>query len=289
MGGLTAISLLTFHGCTTTETGRRQLNLVSQEQEMQLGLTAFEQMKKETPISKNAKYNDMVQRVGRRIAEQAKERMPNAQWEFVVFDSPEANAFCLPGGKIGVYSGLMPIAQNEAGLAVVVGHEVAHASQRHGAERMSEALALQGVGQALGAFTPQQYSQAAMIAFGLGAKVGRELPHGRSQESEADHVGLLYMARAGYDPEEAVRFWQRFSEAKGSAGGGTPEFLRTHPLDSTRIANLQKWMPEAKAQFRGAKTSGAAPEAPAGKGAPTTSSGRTSGRSSGAGSTVIGR
>lgn len=232
---------------------------------MQLGLTAFDQMKKETPISKDRDANALVSRVGARIAAQAADRLPNAQWEFVVFDSPEANAFCLPGGKVGVYSGLLPIAKTEAGLATVIGHEVAHASNHHGAERMSEAMALQGVGQALGAATPEKYSQAAMIAFGLGAKLGRELPHSRKQESEADEVGLTYMAKAGYDPEEAVQFWQRFAAShQGQAGG--PEFLRTHPLDEKRIANLQALMPQAKALFRAAKAGGAAPEAPSGKG-----------------------
>ncbi len=265
LGGLTAIPFFSFIGCSTTETGRRQLNLVSQEQEMQLGLTAFDEMKKETPISKDREANALVSRVGARIAAQAADRLPNAQWEFVVFDSPEANAFCLPGGKVGVYTGLLPIAKTEAGLATVIGHEVAHASNHHGAERMSEAMALQGVGQALGAATPEKYSQAAVIAFGLGAKVGRELPHSRKQESEADAVGLTYMAKAGYDPEEAVRFWERFSASHQSAGG-PPAFLRTHPVDEKRIADLKALMPQAQALFRAAKGAGAAPEAPRGKG-----------------------
>jgi predicted Zn-dependent protease len=265
LSGLTAIPFFTFMGCTTTETGRRQLNLVSQEQEMQLGLTAFEQMKKETPISKDREANALVSRVGARIAAQAADRLPNAQWEFVVFDSPEANAFCLPGGKVGVYTGLLPIAKTEAGLATVIGHEVAHASNRHGAERMSEAMALQGVGQALGAVTPEKYSQAAMIAFGLGATVGRELPHSRKQESEADEIGLMYMAKAGYDPEEAVRFWERFA-ASHKGQSGPPAFLRTHPVDETRIADLQALMPQARQHYRAAKGAGATPEAPTGKG-----------------------
>jgi metalloendopeptidase OMA1, mitochondrial len=251
LGGFTAFSLFVFQGCSTTETGRRQLNLVSPEQEMELGLNAFSQIKKETPISRDREANALVSRVGARIAQQAADRLPNAQWEFVVFDSPEANAFALPGGKVGVYEGLLPIAKTEAGLATVIGHEVAHAANRHGAERMSEALALQGVGQVLGAATPEKYSQAAMIAFGLGAQVGRVLPHSRAQESEADRIGLMYMARAGYDPEEAIRFWERFSQAKGGADG-TPGFLRTHPVDAQRIADLRKWLPEAKAAYRGA-------------------------------------
>ena len=144
-GGFTAGLILTLVGCSTTETGRRQLNFVSSDQETQLGLTAFEQMKKETPISTDARAKSMVERVGAKIAEQAKSRMPDAKWEFVVFESKEANAFCLPGGKIGVYTGLLPITLNEAGLAAVIGHEVAHASQHHSAERMSIATASQGV------------------------------------------------------------------------------------------------------------------------------------------------
>lgn len=222
---------------------------------MQLGLTAFDQMKKETPISKDAKANETVRRVGMRIAEQAKERLPNAQWEFVVFESPEANAFCLPGGKVGVYTGILSITQTDDGLAVVLGHEVAHASQHHGAERMSDSLAVQKASQVIGSAVSTKYEQlnpqvVAGVLGGVG-KVAVELPFSRTQESEADHVGLLYMARAGYDPEEAVRFWQRFAAShKGQSGGF--EFLRTHPLDETRIADLKKWMPEAKAARGGA-------------------------------------
>lgn len=282
LGGFTAISLL-ITGCTTTDTGRRQLKLVSNEQEMQLGLTAFEEMKKETPISRNARDNDLVRRVGERIARQAQSRLPNAQWEFVVFDSPEMNAFCLPGGKVGVYSGILAVTQTEAGLATVIGHEVAHASQNHGAERMSEALVLQGVGSALGAVTPDKYQNATLMAYGLGAKVGRELPHGRKQESEADHVGLLYMARAGYDPREALKFWERFAAVTESKGGSTPWFLRTHPVTKDRIANLQQLMPGAVAEYEKSKRAGGAPESPLGVGAPTRGSGRNQG------STVIGR
>jgi predicted Zn-dependent protease len=265
-GGLTAISLLTFNGCTTTETGRRQLNFVSKEQEMQLGLTAFEQMKKEVPISTDAKAKSLVERVGSRIAEQAKARLPDAKWEFVVFESKEANAFCLPGGKVGVYTGLLPIAQTEAGLATVIGHEVAHAAEHHGAERMSTATALQGVTQVAGAAVSEKYSQLTMVALGGLGKVGVELPFSRKQESEADHVGLLYMARAGYDPEEAVHFWERFAASHEGQSQGLA-FLRTHPVDADRIAALKALMPEAKAEFRKAKGGGAAAEAPSGKGA----------------------
>ena len=258
LGGLTAFSLLTFTGCTTTDTGRHQLNFVSKDQETQLGLTAFDQMKKEVPISTDAKAKSLVERVGARIAEQARERLPGAKWEFVVFESKEANAFCLPGGKVGVYRGLLPITENEAGLATVIGHEVAHAAEHHGAERMSIATGVQGVTQAAGAVVNEKYSQATVVALGGLGKLGVELPFSRTQESEADHVGLLYMARAGYDPEEAVRFWQRFAASHGNQSQGI-SLLRTHPVDAKRIEDLKALLPEAKAEYQKAKGRNAAP------------------------------
>jgi predicted Zn-dependent protease len=240
-------------GCATvTETGRKQLLLIPPSQEMSLGLSSFGQLKKEVPISKDPRANDLLQRVGRRISAVAD--LPGAQWEFVVFESKEANAFCLPGGKVGVYTGILPITKDEAGLATVIGHEVAHAAAHHGAERMSEALLIQGGGSLLGAAVSSadpKVQALSMAAYGLGSQLGRELPHTRAQESEADHIGLRYMARAGYNPEEAVAFWQRFSAYNQQAGGGgTVWFLRTHPDDGTRIEQLKKWMPEAKALYR---------------------------------------
>jgi len=247
------LSLLLLSGCLTVpETGRRQVMLISTSQEMQLGLSAFQQMKKETPVSRDPAVNAMVQRVGRRIAAVAE--LPGAQWEFVVFDSKQANAFCLPGGKVGIYTGILPITKDEAGLATVIGHEIAHAVARHGAERVSEGILLQTGGGLLGASLSSADPRTqvlVMTAYGIGAKVGRELPHSRGQESEADHIGLIYMARAGYDPEAAVGFWQRFADhSRSQGGGGTPAFLRTHPLDTVRIQQIQQWLPEAKANFR---------------------------------------
>lgn len=236
-------------GCATVgETGRRQFMLVSQEQEVQLGISSFDQMKAQVPINRDPAINAMVQRVGKRVASVV--NMPNAQWEFVVFESREANAFCLPGGKIGVYTGILPITQNEAGLATVIGHEVSHATARHGAERMSEAMGVQIVGQFVSgqlSTKDPQVQQGAMLAYGLVSKVGVELPHSRKQELEADFIGLKYMARAGFDPEEAVRFWERFSAFNQKAGGdSTPAFLRTHPLDAKRIQQLKDCLPLAK-------------------------------------------
>lgn len=251
----TSVSLLllaavALTGCTTVpETGRRQFNFMSPADEMQMGYSEFDKMKKEVPISKDPAANAMLQRVGKRVAAVAP--LPDAQWEFVVFDSKEANAFCLPGGKVGIYTGILPITKDEAGLATVIGHEVAHAVARHGGERITTAMGLQLLGVAVDVGTANsKYHSYATAGYGLGSQLGAALPHSRLQESEADHLGLLYMARAGYNPEAAVGFWQRFAEFNQKHGGDTPWFLRTHPLDETRVKQLQGWMPEAKAQFR---------------------------------------
>lgn len=246
---MAVLFILILIGCVTNpETGRRQLMLVPESEMTQLGLQSFNQMKQEVPISKDASANEMVQRVGKRIASVV--NMPNAQWEFVVFESKEANAFCLPGGKIGVYTGILPITKDDAGLATVLGHEVAHATLQHGREQMSEAMVMQGIGQAgsasLSSSDPKVQS-AVMTAYGLGTQLGRTLPHSRSQEAEADHRGLIYMARAGYEPEAAVQFWERFADYGAKAGGSPPKFLSTHPPSAERVQNLKNWIPEAKA------------------------------------------
>jgi len=250
IGWILLLAPLLFSGCTTVpETGRKQLNVMSPSEEMQLGLTSFDQMKKEVPISKDAAANALVQKVGKRIAAVA--QLPGAQWEFVVFESKEANAFCLPGGKVGVYTGILPITKDEAGLATVIGHEVAHAVARHGGERMTEAMGIESVGQILGSTMANSKWQAAVVtAYGAGTQLGVALPHSRLQESEADHIGVLYMARAGYNPEAAVGFWERFAEYNRQGGAGTPWFLRTHPVDEVRIQQLKDWLPEAKQQYR---------------------------------------
>ncbi len=248
--------LLITNGCTTVpETGRSQFNLLTPAEETKLGIASFDQVKQETPISQDPAINKLVEDVGRRIAAVAE--LPDAQWEFVVFESEEANAFCLPGGKVGVYTGILPITKTEAGLATVLGHEVAHAVAHHGGERVSTSVALQAVGgvaaELSNRLSDPNVRQAVQTAYGLGATVGVELPFSRKQESEADYIGLLYMARAGYDPAEAVKFWERFAAYNQKSGGATPWFLRTHPLDQDRIQQLQKWLPEAKAEYRPAK------------------------------------
>lgn len=242
-------------GCSTVpETGRRQLLLVNSSEMAELGLSEFQKMKQEQKVNTDPQINAMVTRVGQRIAAVAP--LPNAQWEFVVFENPEPNAFCLPGGKIGVHTGILPITKTEAGLATVMGHEVAHAVAQHGAERISQGMMVQAGGQLIGYGMQTQGATAQSIAltqaaYGMGANVGAVLPHSRFQESEADHLGLLYMARAGYDPAEAVEFWKRFQAFIAENGGSsTPWFLRTHPLDQTRIDQLQAWLPEAQAEYR---------------------------------------
>lgn len=241
--------------CTTEPiTGRRQLSLINAGQEMQLGISEFDKLKQSTPISKDPKLNELVQRVGNRIAAASAKDLPDAQWEFVVFDSKEANAFCLPGGKVGIFTGILPITQSEAGLATVMGHEVAHAAAHHGAERMSQAMAAQAGGQFVGAaasMASPAWQTAAQLAYPTLAQVGVLLPYSRKQESSADRIGLSYMARAGYNPEEAVKFWQRFKEYNESRGGkSTPSFLSTHPLDDQRIKQIQGWLPEVQNEYK---------------------------------------
>jgi predicted Zn-dependent protease len=248
---LALLTILT--GCATVpETGRSQLLLVNSSQETQLGLTEFDKLKQSTPISRDPNVNAMVQRVGQRIAAVAP--LPNAQWEFVVFDEPKtANAFCLPGGKVGVYTGILPITKDENGLAVVIGHEVSHAVAHHGAERMSEALITQLGGELLGTALQKNAAQTQNLflgLYGVSSQVGWTLPHSRQQESEADHLGLLYMARAGYDPHAAVEFWMRFKAVNDKSGNKQWQFLSTHPLDETRITALEAEMPAALAEYQ---------------------------------------
>jgi metalloendopeptidase OMA1, mitochondrial len=253
--GVSSMLALVLVACTTAPiTGRRQLNFIGENQLMQLGVTEFEKMKQETRVSHDPAANALVQKVGRKIAAAANEHLPNAQWEFVVFDSPEANAFCLPGGKVGVYKGILPITKDEAGLATVIGHEVGHAAAQHGGERMSQQLAAQTGGQLLGVAlsgADPRVQSAFQLAYPIGAQVGVLLPFGRKQESEADRMGLIYMARAGYDPEAAVAFWERFSEHNTSRGAKQgPAFLRTHPVNEVRIQQIKQWLPEAKGEYR---------------------------------------
>lgn len=250
--GLTVVS-----GCETNPyTGRSQLLMTSVSQEMQLGAQAYSQVKTDPKLrqSQDPREIESVKRVAARIIEAAKrskyaEMAQQFQWEVIVIkDDKTMNAFALPGGKIAVYTGIFPVARTEAGLAAVLGHEVVHALARHGAERMSQGqltnAALQVAGAAAGAAGGGgMMSQAAMAALGAGAQVGVLLPFSRKHESEADYIGILLAADAGYDPRESVSLWERMGQL--SQGGGPSEFLSTHPSHETRIDQLKKWMPEA--------------------------------------------
>lgn len=249
-------------GCETNPyTGRKQLLMTSVNQEMQMGAQAYDQVKSapNMRLSQDPREIEPVKRVAARIVEAAKrskysEMAKQFQWEVTVIkDDKTANAFALPGGKMAVYTGIFPVAKTEAGLAAVMGHEVVHALARHGAERMSQGqvanVGLQVVGAAIGMSGGNpMLGQAAMAALGLGAQVGVLLPFSRKHESEADYVGILLAADAGYDPRESVALWERMAQL--SAGGGPAEFLSTHPSHDTRIDQLKEWMPEALAIYQ---------------------------------------
>ena len=252
----TAVAVATLAACATApETGRSQLLLISPAQEAEMGFQAFAQLKSKEPVVTTGRQADQLQKVGRRIARVAP--VPHARWEFVLFkDGDSANAFALPGGKVGVFTGILPITQNEAGLATVIAHEIAHVTARHGAERMSQSMLVQVGGVALSAAIGTDAGitrDVAMQAYSIGTTVGVALPYSRTQELEADHLGLLYMARAGFDPRQAIAFWRRFQEYGRKKGGKPPEFLSTHPLDSTRIAKLESLLPEALAEYERAR------------------------------------
>lgn len=241
LAGLLALGLLA--ACQAAPvTGRQQLILLPESQDTELGLAAYQEILAESKVSKDPELNRRVQEVGRRIARVSAH--PDWNWQFTLIDDPEPNAFALPGGKVGVNTGLFKVAKNDAQLAAVLGHEVAHAIARHGAERMSQGLLAQGLGAlAVGGGINPAYVELAAQA----ATLGVILPYSRTQESEADHIGLLYMADAGYDPREAVELWRNFEQLGGAR---PPEFLSTHPAPGSRIRNLEELMPEALARYR---------------------------------------
>ncbi len=226
-------------------TGRQQLRTMEPAQEMQLGLQSYRQILADSQVVTNEPVVDVVREIGARIARAAAPEDPGFEWAFNVIDSPQVNAFALPGGYTAVYTGLIPVAQTEDGLAVVMGHEVGHALAHHGAERMAQQnmQRIVGTGVALGAGGMDQTAQRTVMGvFGGISQYGYALPFSRAHESEADYIGLILMARACYDPREAPRLWERMA----AAGGATPpEFQSTHPSPETRINDFETWMPEA--------------------------------------------
>lgn len=250
-----ALVVVALMGCQTTPvTGRQQLILISPDQEMALGVQSYRQILKESKLSHDQAKISRVHRVGWNIALVTSRDYPIArdyEWEFNVIEDDETpNAFALPGGKIAVYTGIFKYTQNDAGLATVMGHEIGHALARHGAERMSQILLAQMGAVALNVAVQGQSAetiQAMNMAYGVGAMVGVLLPFSRLEESEADRIGLVLMAKAGYDPREAISFWRRMSKVGGKK---PPAFLSTHPTDEKRIAQIKQWMPEALQYYR---------------------------------------
>jgi predicted Zn-dependent protease len=225
-------------------------SFISPEQERQLGEQAFAELKQSQPRSPNRALQERLEQVGRRVIAASEPEVPASQWEFVVFAGDQVNAFALPGGKVGFFEGIFRIMENDAQLATVVGHEVAHVNARHTAERIGAAVATDVgtsvLGWALGIDPSTGAGRLAGSLLGAGADLGILRPYGRSQELEADRLGLTYMAKAGYDPRESLDFWQRMAQA---GGGSPPPFLSTHPSDESRIARLQELMPEAVAIY----------------------------------------
>lgn len=253
VGPLTLIVAVVIVGCRTTPvTGRKQLlnPLVSEASEVEMGVSAYDDLLKDEKPSTNQHYVEMVERVGRRIAAVA--GRPDYQWEFRVIQSDQMNAFCLPGGKVAVYEGILPICETEAGLAVVMSHEIAHATARHGGERMAHNTLASGMQNAIGYMIQDQSQKRrdlVLAAYGVVSQYGGILPYSRKHESEADHIGLIYMAQAGYDPAEAPLFWERF----GAAAEGAPlEFLSTHPSHDRRSEELRQLLPKARELYAAA-------------------------------------
>lgn len=230
---------------TVPLTGRKQLRTMKPAAEMQLGLQSYNQILADSRVVTSGPVVDAVKEIGRRIARAAAPEDPGFEWAFNVIDSDQANAFALPGGYTAVYTGLIPIAENEDGLAVIMGHEVAHALAHHGAERMAQQnmQRIVGAGVSLGAGGMDMGAQRAVMGvFGGISQYGYALPFSRKHESEADYIGLVLVARACYDPREAPKLWERM----GAAGGASPpEFQSTHPAPETRVNDFERWMPEA--------------------------------------------
>jgi predicted Zn-dependent protease len=258
--GMFIVVCFLFGACSTVPvTGRQQLNLISSSEMLSMSNQQYSDFLKNNKIvpagdSRSAE----VKHVGRNIQSAVEQyfrqnslSLSGYSWEFNLVDIKEANAWCMPGGKVVVYSGILPLTSNEVGLAVVLGHEIAHAVAGHGDERMSQELLAQLGGAALSqalANKPQETQQLWMTVFGVGAQYGALLPFSRVQESEADHLGLIFMAMAGYDPNEALSFWQRM--AQQNKGQAPPEFMSTHPSDESRITKIREELPEALRYYK---------------------------------------
>jgi predicted Zn-dependent protease len=260
--GLCLLGILA--ACATVPlTGRRQLSLVDESSIQKEAVLAYQQFLGDpsTKVIKAGNNAQTVQRVGKRIASAVTQFLQengygdqyNFAWEFSLIDENQINAWCMPGGKVAIYTGILPVTQTDAGLATVMGHEIAHAIAKHASERMSQTMAAQGLGVAVDVATAEKSNTTRQVintAYGLGGQLAL-MSYSRNQESEADRMGLVFMAMAGYDPNEAIGFWERMASAKSQSGGGAPpEFLSTHPSDARRIMNIKKLLPEAMTYYK---------------------------------------
>lgn len=253
--------LVFFQSCSTVPLiGRKQVSLLPESNMVEMSLTNYSQFLKDNKLSTNKQQADMIKRVGARISVAVEkylrdngfaDRVADFNWEFNLVDNAEANAWCMPGGKVVFYTGILPMTQNDVGVAVVMGHEIAHAVARHGNERMSQQILVQYGGTALTELLktkPQQTQSLFQTAYGLGAQYGVILPFSRQHEYEADKLGLIFMAMAGYNPKDAVTFWERMA---ANSTAKVPEFLSTHPVEQNRIAAIQNFLPEAMKYYTG--------------------------------------
>lgn len=256
---LLAVSIFTNSCSTVPLTGRKQFSLIPSATMMSMSYQQYDEFLSANPVSKNMKQTGMIKTVGKRIQKAVEQyfaqnnmsdELSGYEWEFNLVESEDVNAWCMPGGKVVFYTGILPICKDDEGVATVMGHEIAHAIAEHGSERMSQGLLTELGGMGLQAALqnePALTQQLAMTAFGIGAQLGVLLPFSRLHESEADHLGLIFMAMAGYNPNSAVEFWERMA-AQG--GGAPPEFLSTHPSHETRISDLKKLIPEAMQYYK---------------------------------------
>lgn len=258
-----SLGCLLCFGCSTNPiTGKSQVGLVSEGDMQSMALTQYSQFLQQNKVVSSGRDADMVRRVGIRLStaitkyytdEGRPDITAGYKWEYNLVDSKEANAWCMPGGKIVVYTGLLPLSQNENGLAIVLGHEITHALAQHGRVRMSQQMLAQLGGVALSVAVANKQAETQNLfsqSYGISSSLGI-LAYGRSQESEADKYGLIYAALAGYDPRQAIVFWERMKNA--SNGQKPPEFLSSHPSDDKRIAQIKELMPKSMSYYKGAK------------------------------------
>jgi len=256
-----AIIIFVCYGCSSVPlTGRKQFSIIPASEMNSLAATSYKETLATSTLSTNVEQTDMIKRTGSRISKAVEQYLRDNnrsaaisgfQWEFNLIDDPSVNAWCMPGGRVAFYTGILPICQNEAGIAVVMGHEIAHAVANHSGERMTHQLMTQLGGTGLSMALqekPQMTQQIALSVFGVGSQVVAVLPYSRKHEFEADKMGLIFMAMAGYDPHEAPKFWERMKAASG--GSAPPQFLSTHPSDTKRISELQAAIPEAMKYYK---------------------------------------